>query len=81
MRLKLDENLPLELKLLFQESGHDTATVIDEGMGGAPDSAVGSVCLAEERVLITLDTDFADIRLYPPGNHHRNYRYSARDSV
>ena len=37
MRVKLDENLPLQLKGLFAESGHDAATVLDEGLGGATD--------------------------------------------
>ena len=66
MRFKLDENLPLQLKDLFTESGHDAVTVLDQGIGGAPDSGVASVCLAEERVLVTQDLDFADIRMYPP---------------
>jgi len=26
------------------------------------------VCVAEERILITLDLDFSDIRAYPPGS-------------
>ena len=66
MRLKLDENLPIQLKRLFMESGHDAVTILDEGMGGAADSEVASVCLLEERVLLTQDVDFADIRMYPP---------------
>ena len=53
MRFKLDENLPLELKRLFTESGHDAVTVLDQGMGGAADSQVASVCFLEERVLLT----------------------------
>ena len=67
MRVKLDENLPIQLKRLFTDSGHDAVTVLDEGMGGATDPDVASVCLAEERVLLTQDMDFADIRMYPPG--------------
>ena len=69
MRFKLDENLPLQLKGLFTESGHDAVTVLDEGMGGATDSDVASVCLMEDRVLVTQDIDFADIRMYPPGEY------------
>ena len=38
-------------------------------MGGATDEDVLTVCLAEDRVLVTQDTDFADLRLYPPKNH------------
>ena len=69
MRVKLDENLPLQLKSLFADSGHDIATVLDEGLGGATDSAVLRACIAEERALLTQDLDFADIRAYPPGKH------------
>ena len=66
MRFKFDENLPLELKGLFVQSGHDAVTVLDQGIGGASDSDIAAVCLAEERVLVTQDLDFADIRTYPP---------------
>ena len=66
MRIKLDENLPLQLKRLFMDSGHDADTVLDEGMSGASDLEVLATCLVEERVLITQDTDFADIRAHPP---------------
>ena len=69
MRFKLDENLPLQLKGLFAESGHYAVTVLDEAMGGATDADVASVCLAEGRILVTQDKDFADIRTYPPGQY------------
>ena len=66
MRVKLDENLPVQLKALFAESGHDAATVVDEGLGGASDSEVAVACLAEERGLVTQDLDsvtYGHIRL------------------
>ena len=66
MRVKLDENLPVQFKRLFEESGHHADTVIDEGMAGAADAEVMAACLAEDRILVTLDMDFADIRSYPP---------------
>ena len=47
MRVKLDENLPLQLRRLFTESGHDAATVLDQGIGGATDADVASVCHSE----------------------------------
>ena len=69
MRVKLDENLPIQFKRLFTESGHDAATVLDEGIGGATDVEIASACLAEDRVLLTQDLDFADIRAYPPSEY------------
>ncbi len=69
MRFKLDENLPSELASLFREFGHDAVTVLDQGMGGTDDSDLASVCAREQRVLVTLDKDFSDIRTYPPNRH------------
>lgn len=69
MRFKLDENLPVELAALFGEAGHDAVTVGDQDLGGAPDSELAAICMAEGRILVTFDTDFADIRTYPPGEH------------
>ena len=66
MRFKLDENLPVELAEILVEAGHDAVTVLEERMGGAEDPSIAAICLAEGRILITLDTDFADIRTYPP---------------
>ncbi len=66
MKFKLDENLPDELAAIFREAGHDASTVLDQEMGGKPDLDVAAVCQQETRTLVTLDTDFADIRAYPP---------------
>lgn len=41
-------------------------TVRDQKLQGVPDAHLASVCLQEQRALITLDLDFADIRAYPP---------------
>ena len=66
MRFKLDENLPIELAVLIRRSGHNAATVLDQGLGGAGDSELASLCAKEGRILVTFDTDFSDIRTYPP---------------
>lgn len=44
-------------------------TVADEGLCGADDGEVFRRCVAEGRILVTLDLDFADLRAYPPGKH------------
>ncbi|MEM1269341.1 MAG: DUF5615 family PIN-like protein [Bacteroidota bacterium] len=69
MRFKLDENLPTEAADLLREAGHDAATILDQDMGGDPDPSVAAICRTENRVLVTFDTDFADIRAYPPDAH------------
>lgn len=70
MKFKLDENLPVEASVLLREAGHDALTVLDQQMGGEPDEHVIQVCLREQRALITLDLDFADIKAYPPSNYY-----------
>ncbi len=68
-RFKLDENLPRDAKALLLTAGHDAETATDEHLGGNPDLKVLDACRTESRILITLDLDFADIRLYPPSTH------------
>ena len=66
MKFKVDENLPVEVADLLRQAGYDAATVPGQHLEGSPDSDIASVCQQEGRALITLDTDFADIRAYPP---------------
>src|SRR5688500_1213342 len=66
MKFKIDENLPIEFATILIEAGYDALTIVDENLQGEIDPYVIDVCVQEERVLITLDLDFADIRAYPP---------------
>ncbi len=66
MQFKTDENIPLEAVDLLRAAGHDARSVFDQSLGGRPDSRIASVCKQEDRALITLDMDFADIRTYRP---------------
>src|SRR3954471_9010048 len=69
VKLKLDENISRYLKQSLAGYGHDVATAADEGLLAQPDTAVAAACRAESRMLLTLDIEFADLRLYPPGSH------------
>ena len=69
MNFKLDENLPELVREALSELGHDAHTVAEEGLSGAQDETVLQACVAEDRILITLDLDFSDIRAYPPGSY------------
>lgn len=68
-RFKVDENLPREAQALLLNACHDAETVHEERLAGHPDATVFDVCQNEDRVLITLDLDFSDIRQYPPASH------------
>ncbi|HYA42749.1 MAG TPA: DUF5615 family PIN-like protein [Syntrophobacteraceae bacterium] len=66
MKFKIDENLPVEMADLLTRAGHDALTIPDERLSGTVDTEAISICRSERRVLVTLDTDFANIRAYPP---------------
>lgn len=69
MNIKLDENMPDDMAVLLRDNHHDVTTVPEEHLSGSQDPDVLKAATFEERILITFDTDFADIRHYPPGSH------------
>lgn len=69
MKFKSDENLPSEMIALLSLAGHDAHSVLDEGIGGTSDESLAAVCQQEGRVILTLDSDFANIRAFPPHLH------------
>jgi predicted nuclease of predicted toxin-antitoxin system len=69
LRFKIDENLPAEAAEILKSAGFDAHTVGDEDLAGAHDDTVAGASRSEDRILVTLDLDFANIRAYPPGEH------------
>jgi predicted nuclease of predicted toxin-antitoxin system len=45
------------------------STVLGQGLGGKSDPEVAAACKTESKVLITLDTDFANLSTYPPEDY------------
>ena len=66
MKFKLDENLSPSLAAIFTAAGHDAHSVTQQALNGKPDELVLEVCGREQRALVTLDLDFANILAYPP---------------
>lgn len=66
MRFKLDENFGTRTQNLFNDAGHDVRTVRDEGLQGCSDRHLYDICCAEQRCLVTLDLDFADVMRFLP---------------
>ena len=66
MLFKIDENLPVEIAELLNSNGYDASTVNHQNMQGVSDVNLILACRNDKRILITLDTDFADIRTYSP---------------
>lgn len=48
------------------KAGHDALNVLDQALGGCADPEIAAICQRESRIIVTLDTDFADILAYPP---------------
>ena len=69
MRFKIDENLPEEFAELLGRAGYEADTVVSESLSGASDATIAATCRQEDRILVTLDLDFADIITYPPEDH------------
>lgn len=69
VRIKTDENVPRDAAAVLADAGHDVETAVAEGLSGHSDQGVIERCLLEQRALVTLDLDFADIRRFPPASH------------
>jgi predicted nuclease of predicted toxin-antitoxin system len=69
VKIKLDENLPVELVTDLRGLGHDADTVTDEGLRGAADPAVVNAAFAADRILFTLDKGIANLQRYPIQRH------------
>ena len=69
MKIKLDENLPLQVKAGLTAFGHDVHTTHEEKLTGSNDSQIWAAVQNEGRFLITQDLDFSDVRRFIPGTH------------
>jgi predicted nuclease of predicted toxin-antitoxin system len=69
MKFLLDANMPRSAASLLRKLGHEVEDVRDVLPDGADDAAVAAHAQARQRILITRDFDFADIRNYPPANY------------
>jgi predicted nuclease of predicted toxin-antitoxin system len=68
-RFLVDESLPRSVTAALTAEGHDTLDARDCGLRGAPDNAVHARAVAEDRILLSGDTDFANTLRFPPGTH------------
>lgn len=69
MKIKLDENLSGRVLHELRALGHDVESAQTEGIVGVDDVEVARVAASENRVLFTMDLEFADLRKHPPGQH------------
>ena len=69
MKIKLDENLPVDLVPILSALGHDVDTVPGEQLEGEPDPVIWKAAQSAARFLVTQDLDFSDVRKFAPGTH------------
>jgi len=69
MRFKTDENLPEEVAQAFRNAGWDALSVLEQRLGGTGDPALATICVGENRTLVTLDIGFGNIKAYPPNEY------------
>ena len=69
MKAKLDENLGTRGAQLLDAHGWDVSTVAAQELCSAADATLAEICRIEERVLVTLDTDFANTLRFRPSKY------------
>ena len=79
MKIKLDENLPHDLAKLLRSSRYEVSTVAQENLSRADDLVVFQKASEEDRLLMTFDLGFADIRKFPIGSHGGIVVFRLRD--
>jgi predicted nuclease of predicted toxin-antitoxin system len=68
-RLKVDEDLPLEVCELPSSAGHDARTVHDQDLTGVSDDELWLAAQREQGVLLTADRGFGNALKYRIGSH------------
>jgi predicted nuclease of predicted toxin-antitoxin system len=69
MRFLLDQNLRVQTKEFLRNLGHDVVDTRDLGLARATDREIAEVAARENRIIITYNSDFGDIREFPPGSY------------
>ncbi|MFA0741722.1 MAG: hypothetical protein DFNUSKGM_001836 [Candidatus Fervidibacter sacchari] len=69
IKVKLDENLGKTHAEFLRQAGYHAERIHDQGLSGWSDEEVWKKVCKEQRLFITLDKDFANLRKYPLGSH------------
>ena len=78
LKFLIDENLSWRVAEALQKLGIDALHIKDVGLQGKEDEIIMDYAIKENRVLLTQDSDFADIRNYPLGTHKGIIRFKVK---
>ena len=70
MRILADENIQEPTLRFLRELGHNVLGVNEAGLKSAPDADIFQQAQREQRVVLTYNCDFADIRDLAGKDHH-----------
>jgi predicted nuclease of predicted toxin-antitoxin system len=69
MRFLVDASMPRSSAVVLRQMGHDAVDVRDIGMRSAKDELIAAHARSNQQALITRDSDFGNIRNYPPADY------------
>ena len=69
MRFLADESVYVAIVRALRDLGHDVVDLKEKKVYGVPDDEVFQLAVEQGRILVTMDLDFGNILLYPPGTH------------
>jgi len=81
MRLFCDQNIMRETVGFLRQLGHDVVSTREVDLQDAVDSEILAFAVREERILLTHNSDFGDLRLFPPGTHSGIIRLRIKDQT
>jgi predicted nuclease of predicted toxin-antitoxin system len=74
MRFLLDQSAEARIGAFLREKGHDATRVARDYPAGLPDAEVLDIAVAEDRILITNDSDFGEL-VFRQGRPHKGVIY------
>jgi len=69
LRFLVDEDLPRSTARMLREAGHEADDIRDLGLSGHSDREIFDQAQLRAAALLTGDSDFANILLFPPETH------------
>lgn len=69
IKLILDQNLRAETLPFLRGMGLDVTSTRELGMETTSDEEIGAWAADNDRIVMTFDSDFGDIRAFPPGSN------------